>query len=176
MAVLFDEGDELKDVLVSPSQGVSFQFEGAYSGGRCLKVEADRYVWPPFIPPFGHVIPTWDFEIAEHPQPGQYRYAQFAWRALSPATRGMMLQFEGDAYGRRRRYYAGENRPEDGAYAKKVADSPPRDWQVVRVDLWELLQHPTRIRGLNLGTIGGPAAFDQIRLGRTRDDLVSPKK
>jgi hypothetical protein len=176
MAVLFDEGDELKDILVGTNQGLSFHFEGAYSGRRCLKQEADRDAEPPFVPPFAHVVPAWDFEIAEYPQPGQFRYAQFAWRALSPTTRGLMLQLDGDAWGLRPRFYAGENRPKEGTILKKLADSPPRDWQVVRVDLWELLKKPTHIRGLRLSTIGGPAAFDQILLGRTPDDLPSPKK
>jgi outer membrane protein assembly factor BamB len=176
LAVLFDEGDELKDVLVGTNQGLSFHFEGAYSGGRCLKLEADRDAEPPFVPPFGHVVPAWDFEIAENPQPGQFRYAQFAWRALSPTTRGLALQLDGDAWGLRPRFYAGESRPKEGTVPKKFADSPPRDWQVVRVDLWELLKRPTRIRGLRLSTIGGPAAFDQILLGRTPDDLRSSRK
>jgi outer membrane protein assembly factor BamB len=176
VAVLFDEGDELKDVLVGTGQGLSFQFGGAYSGGRYLKQEADRNATPPFIPPFGHVVPAWDFEIAEKPQPGQYRYAQFAWRALSPTTRGLMLQLDGDAYGLRPHYYAGENQPAEGALPQKLADSPPRDWQVVRVDLWEILKKPTHIRGLRLSAIGGPAGFDQILLGRAPEDLPNPKK
>jgi hypothetical protein len=176
LAVLFDEGDELKDVLVGSHQGVSFQFEGAYHGGRCLRQEADRHAEPPFVPPFGHVVPAWDFEIAENPGNGQYRYAQFAWRALSPTTRGLTLQLDGDAYGLAPRYYAGEDKPQEGTLPKKLADSPPRDWQVVRVDLWELLKKPTHIRGLRLSTIGGPAAFDQILLGRTPDDLPGPGK
>jgi outer membrane protein assembly factor BamB len=175
VAVLFDESDELKDVFPA-YQGLSFQFEGAYHGGRCLKQEADRYAAPLFVLPFGHVIPAWDFEIVEDPRPGQFRYAQFAWRALSPTTRGIMLQLDGDAFGLAWRFYAGEDKPGEGSLPKKLADHPPLDWQVVRVDLWELLKKPTRIRGLRLGTSGGPATFDQILLGRTPDDLPTPKK
>jgi hypothetical protein len=176
VAVLFDESDELRDSLVGNYHGTSFQFDGAFHGGRCIKQDADRYAAPLYVPPFGHVIPTWDFEIVENPQPGQYRYAQLAWRALAPETRGLMLQFEGDAYGLHRRYYAGQHNPEEGTVAKQVVDTPPADWQVVRVDLWELLQKPTRIRGLRFATIGGPAAFDQILLGRTPDDLPGATK
>jgi hypothetical protein len=175
VAVLFDEGDDLKDVIVAPYLGLNFQFGGAYTGGRYLRLEADRYVAPPFIPPFGHTVPAWDFEIVEKPEAGQYRYAQFAWRALAESTRGLMLQLDGDAFGLARRYYAGETKSEDGTHLQKVADSPPRDWQIVRVDLWELLKKPTRIRALRLATIGGPGAFDQILLGRTPDDFPSPR-
>ena len=176
LAVLFDEGDDLNDVLVGAARGLSFQFEGAYHGGRYIRQEADRYAAPRFVPPFGHVVPTWDFEIAEHPQAGQFRYAQFAWRALSPTTRGLMLQFDGDSYGLAPCYYAGEIEPKDGTLPTKVADRPPPDWQVVVVDLWKVLKKPTRVRGLRLSTIGGPAGFDQVVLGRTPDDLPRSMK
>jgi hypothetical protein len=46
----------------------------------------------------------------------------------------------------------------------------------VRVDLWELLGKPTRIRGLRLATIGGPSAFDRILLGRTPQDLPASSR
>ena len=70
-----DEGDELKAAdMVHPTWGLSFVFGGAHSGGRYLRMEADRSVAPPYKPPFGHVLPEWDFEIVEKPGPGQYRY------------------------------------------------------------------------------------------------------
>jgi hypothetical protein len=175
VAVLFDEGEELKDILVTGSQGLSFQFDGAFQGSRFIKQEADRLGIPTFVPPFGHVIPNWDFEIAENPKPGQYRYVQFAWRALSPKTRGMMLQLGGDRYGIEARCFVGENKPEAGTIPKKLGATPPTDWHVERVDLWELFKAPTHIRGLRLSTVGGPAAFDQILLGRTVDDFPRPK-
>jgi hypothetical protein len=139
VAVLFDEGDDLKEAGLVGHSGLSFAFGGAYSGGRYLRLEADRHVAPPFLPPFGHELRNWDFEIAEMPGPGQYRYLQFAWRALSPATKGMTLRLDGDGYGRSVSLHAGEYRKEDGTKDRKVADRLPADWQVVRVDLWEAL-------------------------------------
>jgi hypothetical protein len=56
------------------------------------------------------------------------------------------------------------------------ADAPPRKWQVVRVDLWDVFRAPTRIRGLRLSAGGGSAAFDQIVLGRAEKDLPAIKK
>ena len=83
---------------------------------------------------------------------------------------------DGDNYGLASRFYAGENQPQEGTLPRKLADHPSLDWQVVRVDLWEILKKPTRIRGLRLSTIGGPAAFDQILLARTSGDLPAPSR
>src|SRR5262249_30415704 len=42
-------------------------------------------------------------------------------------------------------------------------------------DLWEVFKKPVRIRGLRLASTGGPAAFDQVLLGRTEKDLAAAK-
>jgi outer membrane protein assembly factor BamB len=171
VAVLFDEGDDIKEHLTE----ATFRFEGPFAGGRCLLVPANGNCYPPFQPPVGHVIPNWDFEIAENPGPGQYRFAQFAWKALSPQTRGILLRLDGDTYGHALGCYAGEFTPQDGMVARKIADAPPREWQVVRVDLWEVFKTPVRIRGLRLATREGAAVFDQILLGRSEKDLPPTK-
>jgi len=132
---------------------------------------SQRLHFPRLQPVFGHALPNWDFEIAEKLRPGQYRYLQFAWRAGSPATRGITLRVDSNSYGHQVRCFAGESQAEDGTRPKKIADAPPREWQLVRVDLWEVLQSSVHIRGLDLASRGGPAAFDQILLGRTANDL-----
>ena len=48
LAVLFDEGDDLKDVLVGDYHGSAFRFGDAFSGGRYLEQEPDRYARPQF--------------------------------------------------------------------------------------------------------------------------------
>ena len=58
---------------------------------------------------------------------------------------------------------------------KKMADTPPQQWQVVRVDLWELLKRPLHLQCLQLAAEGGGAAFDQIVLGRNEGDLPAGK-
>jgi hypothetical protein len=118
------------------------------------------------------VIPNWDFEIVENPQPGQYRWLEFAWRATASETRGTSLHLAGSQAGGVL-LHAGEALKVDGAVASKVAAAPPREWAVVRVDLWPLLKQPQRIRSLSLGVGGGAAEFDRIRLGRTEADLAA---
>jgi hypothetical protein len=169
LAVLFDEGDDLKANLTS--QQLHFRFEDAYSGGRCLVLDKDADAYPPFLPPFGHALPDWDFEIAENPGPGQYRYLQFAWKATSPQTRGITLQIGETRFGMQAGIYCGELQPGDGVKPKKVSDQVPREWQVVRVDLWDFFRQPLRVQALRLKCVGGGAAFDRIVLGRTQKDL-----
>jgi outer membrane protein assembly factor BamB len=173
LAVLFDEGDDLKGYLVWGP--LAFRFEGAYSGGRCLALQADQKAYAPFQPPFGHVLPNWDFEIAEHPEPGQYRYLQFAWRALSKEAQGITLGLWGANYGEKLLCHSGKLTPEEGSIPKKISDAPPREWETVRLDLWEIYKKPVRIRSMSAGCQGGPVAFDQIVLGRREADLPSSK-
>lgn len=169
VAVLFDEGEDLKDVLVG-HLGLAFQTGGAYSGVRYLSLAADADAFPGFNPNFGHALPNWDFEIVEKPKPGQYRYLQFAWRATKPTTKGIVLRLGPVAC------YAGERKPDPETIPRKVADAPPGEWRVERIDLWQVLKKPTRIQSLRLASYGGPAAFDQILLGRTEKDLPDKGK
>jgi outer membrane protein assembly factor BamB len=172
VAVLFDEGDDLTGYL----HKATMTFKGAFSGGRCLTVSAgeDAYAYAPWLEGskvFGHTLPNWDFEIVKDPKPGQYRYLQFAWRALAPGTKGMVLRVD-DGGPVAVTVLAGERPPgEVVSNPRKVADKPPTEWKVVRIDLWEVFKKPVRIRGMRLASTGGPAAFDQILLGRTAEDL-----
>jgi outer membrane protein assembly factor BamB len=169
VAVLFDEGDDLKQTLANGP--LAFKFEGARSGGRCLSLAADTRKDPHWQPPFGHVIPNWDFEIVENPQPGQYRWLQFSWRSPSPGAKGLMLALSGANYGEKALFHAGSFQKEDGILPRKIADGPPQSWETVRVDLWDLYRKPVRIRSMSLAALGGPAAFDQILLAREEKDL-----
>jgi len=173
VAVLFDEGDDLKGSLVNSP--LSFKFEGACSGGRCLSLSANGKAVPPFQPPFGHVIPNWDFEIVEKPQPGQYRWLQFSWKAQSPEAKGITLCLWGAQYGERALFHAGEPMKEEGSVPRKIAETPPQKWSSVRVDLWDFYKKPVRIRSLSLGCVGGAVAYDQILLAREEKDLPERK-
>ncbi|HLY08588.1 MAG TPA: PQQ-binding-like beta-propeller repeat protein [Planctomycetota bacterium] len=169
VAVLFDEGDDLKGSLVNAP--LTFKFEGAYCGGRCLSLAANGKVAAVYQPPFGHVLPNWDFEIVEKPQPGQYRWLQFSWKAASPEARGITLCLWGANYGERALFYAGDAMKEEGSIPRKLGDRPPPAWETVRVDLWDFYKKPVRIRSMSLGCVGGSAAFDQILLSREATDL-----
>jgi hypothetical protein len=175
VAVLFDDGEDLQRSLVQPHQGCSFKLEGAYSGGRFISLDRATTVLPLYQPPFGHVIPNWDFEIAEKPQPGQYRYLQLAWRAAAE-TKGIALRIGQGHNSNAVDIYAGQYSPTAGFLAKKAADAPPREWQVVSVDLWEVFKKPVRIQAMGLSAIGGPAAFDQILLKSSAESVAPSGK
>jgi outer membrane protein assembly factor BamB len=178
VAVLFDEGNDLNGYL----HRAAVTFKGAYSGQRCLTVGAeDAYAiapWPEGSKVFGETLPNWDFEIAEEPKPGQYRYLQFAWKAAAAGTKTAYLRLDGvgQVSSEAVTFYAGAAVPDRAPNPKKVGDAVPDDWQVVRVDLWDALKKPVRIRGMHLGSPGGSAAFDQILLGRSESDLPPVKK
>lgn len=173
VAVLFDEGDDLKDCLVTGP--LTFRFEGACSGGRCLALAANGKSAAPFQPPFGHVIPNWDFEVVEKPQPGQYRWLQFSWRALSKDAKAITLALWGANYGEKALFHAGDPAKEEGSIPRRIADAPPAEWETVRVDLWELYKKPVRIRSMSVACTGGPVAFDRILLARDEKDLPPGK-
>jgi hypothetical protein len=174
VAVLFDEQTEVGTCMGEYPQSVTIKLDGAYSGGRCLAVKADKMVRPRFVPPFGHRIPNWDFPIAENPGPGEYRYLQFAWRGLSHGTKGITLQVATNNFGGLALHTGTLTRCE-GATAKQVSPAVPEDWQTVRVDLWKELGKPMNVGAIGLGCQGGPAALDQVLLGRTEKDLDSVK-
>ena len=174
VAVLFDEQQDIKDDLMHSGNGLAFALQGAFSGGRCLSLiptrGAQTVAGPPWREQFGESIRNWDFEIVENPAPGQYRYLQFAWKALSSETKGMTLRLSENNFGGISAV-AGEPTPLQGATVVQQPGAPPAEWQVVRLDLWALAKKPWRIRSLNLGVRGGGAAFDQILLGRNESDL-----
>jgi hypothetical protein len=177
VAVLFDEGEDLKGFL----HRTTFALKGAYSGSRCLTIGGeDAYSfapWPEGSKVFGHTLPNWDFPITEEPRPGEYRYLQFAWKALAPGTRTISFRLDGEpANTYTVTVYAGAAPPGTPLNPRKVADRVPKEWTVVRVDLWDVFKKPVRIRGMQLGAPGGSAAFDQILLGRTGKDLPPLKK
>ncbi len=176
VAVLFDDGEDLARSLVQPQQGCSFKLEGAYSGGRFISLDRAVSVFPTYAPPFGHAIPNWDFEIAEDPQPGQYRYLQFAWRATAPETKSIALRIGRGHNSDAVDVVAGELAPTAGVLVRRVADAPPREWAVVSVDLWDVFKKPVRIQAMGMISAGGGAAFDQILLKRTTEAVPPVKK
>ena len=171
-AVLFDEGEELQSAMI----GMSPNLNDAFSGGRSLKVNAGQFALPNFIAPFGHTLPNWYFPIRENPGPGEYRWLQFAWKALTPQTTGMSLlvgiQWPGGGVA----VSSGDCKwPQGASVDKRIAGAPPTDWRTVRVDLWDMLKKPIDLQALGLGASGGAAGFDQIVLGRTEADLPPEK-
>ena len=162
--VLFDERESDLNSLKYPGRPFGFRYSGAYSGGKCLELSAAGETGPNWIPPFGHAVPNWDFEIAENPRPGQYRYLQFAWKAASEETVGMGL-LAGRAWpGGGVAVTMGDAKWNEGVIVEqKIEGKPHGEWQTVRVDLWTLTKgQPPRIQALSLKSIGGGAVL--IRL------------
>ncbi len=172
LAILFDEKEADMKSLNYPGRPFAFKYDDAYSGGKSMALTAAGNTGANYIPPFGHVIPNWDFEIVEKPEPGQYRYLQFAWKALSPQTTGMTFLIGHPWPGGGFVFTAGKYKWNEGVLVEKIiTDTPPQKWTVVRVDLWDMYKKPIRLQSMSIGAVGGGAAFDQIVLGRTEADL-----
>lgn len=168
VAMLFDENEADVKSLRHPNGLFQVRYEGAFSGGKCLEVKSAGHIAPTWHPPFGHALPNWDFEIAEHPEPGQYRYLRFAWKATSEATRGISLMVGRAWPGGGVAASIGDAKWSEGVVAEhRVPGSPPREWTEVTVDLWGLTKgKPPRIQCLSLLTTGGGAQFDRVVLLR----------
>jgi len=178
LLVLFDERESDLNSLKYPGRPFGFRYTGAYSGGKCLELSAAGETGPNFIPPFGHAMPNWSFEIAEAPQPGQYRFLQFAWKANSVKTTGVGLLLGRNWPGGGVAVSVGDVKWNEGMIAESRLDgAPSAEWKTVRVDLWKLTNgKPPRIEALNLKSVGDGACFDQIVLGRTESDLPPSKE
>src|SRR5262249_54957027 len=173
IAVLFDEAESDAPAVKSPGGPLGFKSGGAFWGGKCLELPAAGDAGPVWQPPFGHALPNWDFEIAEDPKPGQYRYLQFAWKATSARTTGMSLLLGRAWPGGGVAVVVGDAKWREGAMVEhRVEGKPPGEWTTVRVDLWALTKgKPPRVQALSLMAVGGGAVFDQVVLGRTPEDL-----
>ncbi|MDB5387677.1 MAG: hypothetical protein JWM11_3323, partial [Planctomycetaceae bacterium] len=172
VAVLFDEREDvLKNLLAYGDYPFAFRYDDAASGGKSLALTRAGTTTANWRPPFGHVLPNWDFEIVERPEhSGQYRWGEFAWKAAGPETKGVSLRL-GPHHGGGVALSAGEVTPFEGVISVVQAPVPPAQWQKVRVDLWKLNGKSFSIRSLSLGAVGGGALFDRIRLARTEKDL-----
>ena len=176
IAVLFDENESDLQSLKYPSNGFAFRYEDAFSGGKCLSMDADKTAGAFYRPPFGHLIPNWAFRVVENPKkPGEYRWLTFAWKG-SESTRGMTLRV-GEHHAGGVALHAGEATKFESILASpSIAEKPPTQWTVVTVDLWKLAGREMPIASMSLGTIGGPALFDRIILGRTEADVAEKRQ
>jgi len=171
VAVLFDEQVEDMKALQYGDNGFGFKFDGGYAGNVAIQIKPEKQIMPLYRPPFGHMMPNWDMEITENPQPGQYRHLQFAWKG-TPQTTGMALCLGGVWF------VAGETPRVIPDYQTKqqVSATVPTQWTTVRLDLWKTFNgKPPRIQYIGLAATGGDALYDQILLGRTAADLPAGK-
>lgn len=179
LAVLFDEDESELRFSLKHGHNPQFDFlyDGAQSGGKALWLKDAGNAGAMWRPPFGHAIPNWNFTITETPEPGQYRWLQFAWKATSPKTTGIGLligrNFPAGGYA----VTCGNQTIRDGAVATKSIEGPvPTEWQTITLDLWALSpKKPLTIQSLTLFSSSGGAAFDRIVLSRDEKDFVATK-
>jgi outer membrane protein assembly factor BamB len=162
LAVLFDEN--LAELNTAFQNGFNTGYQpttavDAYSG-------AAYFVFDPAKNPGGlaqcrpyQEIDTWLYPIAEEPEPGQYRWLQMAVKRRSPELKELKLWL---------------GHP-DWSPSTVVPLEPADDWQLVRVDLWQLAKKPLNVTQFWLSFNNGAGAVDQIVLGRTEGDLDAVK-
>ncbi|MGK5638631.1 WD40 repeat domain-containing protein [Streptomyces sp. URMC 126] len=178
LAVLFDDReDDVRDI-VEDSASADIQLGGAAVGTGCLRLKRAVQRFPTFRAPFGHAMHDWDFRIVENPSgPGQYRYLQFAWKALSLRTTGISVRFGPATSAPVFSVSVGDSHwpPETVMVERRLAGPVPADWTVVRVDLWKVTAGAVKVVDqLALRSNGDGALFDQIVLARTQADLPNP--
>jgi hypothetical protein len=120
---------------------------------------------------FNAQLPGWNYRIVENPKPGEFRYVRFAWKRTEAP--GIMLQFHARPK-TWHRYYAGTVSKSVQGWGPmiRIADEPPRNWDVVTRDLFKDFGAMT-LTGVGFTALegGGEAYFDHIYLGRTIEDL-----
>ncbi|MFK4066719.1 WD40 repeat domain-containing protein [Streptomyces sp. NPDC029674] len=175
LAVLFDDReDDVRDI-VENSAAADIQLGGAAVGNSCLRLKAAVERYPTSRAPYGHAMHDWDFRIVENPSaPGQYRYLQFAWKALSVRTTGISVRLGPARSAPVFSASIGDSHwpPQTSLVEKRFQGRVPADWEVVRLDLWKFTAGAVKVVDqLALRSNGDGALFDQIVLARTEADL-----
>jgi hypothetical protein len=163
---LFEDDDEpLIKALVQENNGsvARREVKDVYSGQRSLCVTPMQR--------FNPQMPSWNYQIAEKPGPGQYRYIRFAWKKIDGT--GIMIQLCGGPspimdWGHR--YVAGAN---VGGWKPDItlASKPPAVWKVVTRDLYKDFG-PFTLTGIAFTPEDGTAGlFDHIYLARSLEDF-----
>jgi hypothetical protein len=164
VAVLVDEKEELLGMFYNGEY--RYEGTGAKSGNKFFYIGKDANLQQSHEGP----LPGWNFQIAENPKPGEYRYLQFSWKALSKDTEGIALI---NSWPQDLQIYAGKFPGREDWHKKEISKTVPQEWTTVRIDLWQEFKRPFALTTLGFVSKGGPAGFDQIILGRSESDLNS---
>ncbi len=157
--VLFDDDPEFLRLLTEGDGRVRLDWEDRHCGNASLAVSPPQR--------FSARIPSWEYQVTEHPEPGQFRYLRFAWK--QPRGDGLMIELAADgqwpqADESQHRYYSGNNTT--GWSAVCVSANRPQDWTVVTRDLWKDFG-PFTLTGIAPTAMGGEGKFDRIELLRS---------
>ena len=157
--VLFEDDQEILEWLNEGGGTASIDTSDKNRGFTSLKITPfQRY---------SARIPNWSFNIRENPEPGEFRYLSFAWKA--PKADGVLIEISDNGSwpspnSPKGRYLSGKNTTD--WQATSLAGESPADWTLVIRDLWKDSGDIT-ITGIAPTALGGPAWFDQIELLRT---------
>jgi hypothetical protein len=141
--------------------GAAAEKDSVFTGAVALRVSPHQR--------FNPEIKDWDFQIAERPKAGEYRYLRFAWKKVGDGP--IMLQIctkkpKRDWY---IRYHAGPTPPP--WEAKVLSQTTPTEWQVATCDLFKDFGNYS-LGGIAFSPLeGSDGLFDHILLGRTIEDL-----
>ncbi len=160
--MLFDDDPGFMSLLTEGDGQVRLEGNDRHRGDVSLVVSPPQR--------FSARIPGWDYQITEHPEPGQFRYLRFAWK--QPLGDGVMIELAADGQWpqpgeSRQRYFSGKNTT--GWMAVQVATERPETWTVVTRDLWEDFGEFT-LTGIAPTAMHGEAMFDQIQLLRSLEN------
>lgn len=192
IATLYEDDDAFASALNLGDGRVISDSEKPFSGEKSLKVQPASVSNPS--------IPGWNEFICEHPRIGQYRFIVFAWKKSTGSRIQLQLANQGRfvdgglinngdvqqgvfGHSLRRTQTVDERGQRYGYCYEQGTASPqgplplwlngdlPRDWQLVRRDLFaDFGLFP--VTGLALKSVDGEGAwFDHIYLARTHADL-----
>ncbi len=160
--VLFDEEAGFPALLVEGEGTAALDSEERARGSVSLVVDPPQR--------FSATMPGWEFRIAEHPGPLEYRYLRFAWKQSAGDGAMLELASKGEwpaANDARLRFFSGNNTLP--WQATRVSDEIPTEWTVVVRDLWADCG-PITLTGIAPTAMGGRVYFDQIELLRSLDE------
>ena len=185
--VLFDENTfPLNGRMVG---SYTFQYSDAYSGALCFATTGPGVIYPNWgwSGPFHYWIQDWNMKIVQTPQnANEYRYLQFAWKAVDATVTGITLEI-GDITGGSTNslasIYCGTwcgltMWPYPSTLQYQTSTTVPTTWTPVTIDLWALSQAVggLNIRSMNLCTVGGSGKveFDAIKLLKNNSGDLAP--
>jgi len=171
VATLFDEAMDNFSFSFSYNNNAKFDYTDAVSGVTSFAVGPNADVGALWYWPWGHLIPEWNFDVVEYPEPGQYRYFEIWVKADSDDTKSISIRLPsfGDLT-----YYMG-SLPTHPMYGKvvQVSEEIPLEWTPVRIDLFDAIRQNGTIKDIRFHTIGGGVKFDKILLHRTTDSIFT---
>ena len=162
--------------------GWNFQYTGAYSGAMCMEKTDTNLIYPIWSGdgPFNYMVPDWNMKITQSPQnPNEFRYLQFAWKAVDPNVTGITLELGSySSTNSLASLYCGtwcgiNSWPYPATVQLQTSATVPTSWTLVTVDLWQLFQNysvtPPNITWIDFGSTGGTGEveFDAIKLFKT---------